>query len=248
MQRPAQPPSTNSRAIRKRSSRLSAKPPGGGPRNTAVQRIYDGIRQRIVDLSLAPGTLLAKHEVAAEFGVSQTPVREAILRLEDEGLIDVFPQSRTVVSLIDIQHAREAHFLRTSVEVEVAKQLSRLLSAAQATELRSLVERQSVALAADDLDTFTADDNRFHARQYEFAGVGGLWDLIRTRRAHIDRLRRLHLPVPGKAAAIIEEHHALIDTITSGDAEAAERAVRTHLRGTLAASEEIRARYTQYFH
>lgn len=220
----------------------------GGRRQTAVQRIYDGMRTRIVDLSLPPGALIAKQEVAAEFGVSPTPVREAILRLEEEGLVEVFPQSRTVVSLIDVQHAREAHFLRVSAEVEIAKRLCGELTPDQLTELRALVERQAAALTADDLGTFTADDNRFHARIYEFAGVAGLWDLIRTRRAHIDRLRRLHLPEPGKASAILEEHHGLIDALAGNDPGVAERAVRDHLKGTLAASEDIRTRYAQYFH
>ena len=215
---------------------------------TAVQRIYEGLRERIVDLTLPPGSLVDKHEVAAEYKVSPTPVREAILKLEEERLIDVFPQSRTVVSLIDVQHAREAHFLRLSVEVEIARRLSGKLTKAQVAELRALVERQSVALESDDLGAFTADDNRFHARLYEFAGVGGLWEMVRTRRAHIDRLRRLHLPAPGKAKAIIKEHRRQLDLLARGDTESAEKAVRAHLQGTLAASDEIRERFPQYFH
>lgn len=234
-------------AVASATPRRATRPRRGAPRDTAVHRVYAGLRRRIVDITLPPGALIAKHEVAEEFGVSLTPVREAILRLADEGLIDVFPQSRTMVSLIDVQHAREAHFLRLSVEVEIARRLCETLSPGQVADLRGLVGKQAAALDDDDLDTFVQGDDNFHAHLYELAGVGGLWDLILTRRAHIDRLRRLHLPAPGKAAEILEQHRKLVDVFESGNADAAEREVRGHLGGTLAAAEEIRGLHPEYF-
>lgn len=216
-------------------------------RHSAVNRVYEDIRERIIDLSLPPGAAISKNDVAAAFGVSQTPVREALLRLENEGLVEIFPQSKTVVSLIDVQNAREAHFLRLSVEVEIARRLGPIITATQAEGLRSLIDRQALELKAGDLSAFTACDNRFHERIYELAGVGGLWDLIRTKRAQFDRLRRLHLPTAGKAEGILEEHRAIVDALAKNDADAAERAVRDHLRGTVWASEQIRAHFPDYF-
>lgn len=214
---------------------------------TTVQQIYGEIRELIVELDLPPGTVLSKKQIAAEFGVSQTPVREALILLEDEGLVDIFPQSRTAVSFIDVQSAREAHFLRRSVEVEIARNLSAAIADDQVAELRAITARQAVDLRAGDLSAFIASDNRFHERMYEIAGVGGLWGLIRARRAHLDRLRRLHLPAKGKAKAILRDHKAILDAIADRDPDGAERAVRAHLKGTVSATEEIRSHFPEYF-
>lgn len=218
-----------------------------GARITAVQQIYGEIREQIVGLNLPPGTVLSKKEIAGEFGVSETPVREALILLEDEGLVDVFPQSRTAVSFIDVQSAREAHFLRLSVEVEIARNLSAEATEDQVAELRAIIARQAADLRASDFSAFTASDNRFHERLYEIAGVGGLWGLIRARRAHLDRLRRLHLPTKGKAKAILRDHRAILDAIAARDPDDAERAVREHLKGTVSATEEIRSHFPEYF-
>lgn len=214
---------------------------------TTVQQIYNDLRGRIVELSLPPGTVISKKQLAEEFGVSQTPVREALILLEEEGLVDIFPQSRTAVSFIDVQSAREAHFLRRSVEVEIARGLSAGISGEQIAELRGLVERQASDLRRGDFSAFTLSDNRFHQRLYEMAGVGGLWSLIHARRAHLDRLRHLHLPAKGKATSIMREHRAIIDAIAGHDPDAAEQAVREHLKGTVSATGDMRAHFPEYF-
>ena len=98
---------------------------GHGPQGSASSRIYSALRARIISLELEPDTTLVRSELAEAFGVSQSPVREAIQRLEQEGLVISYPQSRTVVSKIDVAHARETQFLRIGVELEVAQTLAR---------------------------------------------------------------------------------------------------------------------------
>src|SRR5690606_33999494 len=90
----------------------------------AALRVYTALRAQIISLQLLPDTTLVRNELAQAFGVSQSPVREAIQRLEQEGLVISYPQSRTVVSKIDVAHARETQFLRLSVELEVAHTLA----------------------------------------------------------------------------------------------------------------------------
>src|SRR5690606_18432789 len=94
-------------------------PPAEGGHPSAASRVYAGLRSRIISLQLLPDTTLSRSEIAERYEVSQSPVREAIQRLEKEGLVISYPQSRTVVSKIDIAHARETQFLRVSVEIEV---------------------------------------------------------------------------------------------------------------------------------
>ncbi|MEK9673089.1 MAG: GntR family transcriptional regulator [Rhodospirillaceae bacterium] len=217
------------------------------PRETAVQRIYGELREKIIDLQLPAGMVLSKNDIAADFGVSQTPVREALILLEEEGLVDVYPQSRTVVSYIDVQSAREAHFLRRSVEVEVARTLAGAIEDDQVTELRNLIADQKTAGERGEHSRFLALDNFFHQRMYEMAGIGGLWDVVRSNRAHLDRLRRLHLPVGNKAKDIVSDHTAIIDAIAGRDPEKAEAAVRDHLKGTVFKAKEIRKHFPEYF-
>ncbi|HET8585462.1 MAG TPA: GntR family transcriptional regulator [Casimicrobiaceae bacterium] len=214
-------------------------------RHVAPQ-ILDRLRERIVSLDLPPGIVLQRAEIAAGFGVSQTPVRDALMRLEEEGLVDVYPQHKTVVSRIDLARARQAHFLRRAIELEVARTLATQRDGALVKRLRATIAHQRMALAAGDYPEFVAGDQAFHRAMYEAAEVPGLWEDVRRRSGHIDRLRRLHLPAEGKGEAIVRDHARIVDAIAKGDAETAQKRVREHLSGTLAHVDAIRARYAEY--
>src|SRR5258706_13873276 len=84
----------------------------------AAPQVLDYLRERIIALELPPGIVLSRADLAAQFGLSQTPVRDALIRLEEEGLVEVFAQHKTVVSRIDVRSAQQAHFLRRPLERE----------------------------------------------------------------------------------------------------------------------------------
>jgi DNA-binding GntR family transcriptional regulator len=214
-------------------------------RHVAPQ-VLDRLRERIVSLDLPPGIVLSRAELAAAFGVSQTPVRDALMRLEEEGLVDVYPQHKTVVSRIDLAQARQAHFLRRAIELEVARTLATQADAALVKRLRATIARQRAALSAGDYAEFVAGDQAFHRQMYEAADVPGLWEDVRRRSGHIDRLRRLHLPAKGKGDAIVRDHARIVEAIGKGDPEAAQKRVREHLSGTLAQADAICARHPDY--
>ncbi len=232
-------------------SLLAAVPrrPHRDRRSGIVRQIYEDLHVRIVGLELPPGTVISKRDLANEFAVSETPVREALLRLEESGLVDIFPQSRTVVARIDIQSAKEAHFLRLGVEIEVARSLAPRISEPEIAALLSAIDEQRDALNLGDLAAFTAADNWFHQLSYDLAGVSGLWSLIEAKRAHLDRLRRLKLPTKGKAQAVIKDHVAIADALARHDPMAAEKAIRDHLRNAVSATEidDIRSAFPEYF-
>lgn len=212
----------------------------------AAPQVLDHLREQIVALDLPPGMVLSRADLAAGFGLSQTPVRDALMRLEEEGLVDVFPQHKTVVSRIDIGAARQAQFLRRAIELEIARTLATARDAHFAGRLRATIGRQRAALGDADYAEFVACDQSFHRQMYEAAGVPGLWEEVRKRSGHLDRLRRLHLPAEGKGEAIVRDHARIVEAIAKGDADAAQRRVREHLSGTLAQVEAIRARYPDY--
>jgi DNA-binding GntR family transcriptional regulator len=213
---------------------------------SAASQIYDFLRAKIVSLELEPGTILPRPELARFFNASVTPVRDALLRLEEESLVDIFPQHATQVREIDIDSARNAHFLRLALELEVARKLAGQDDPDLPDRLRSLVERQRACWERKDIEAFVATDQEFHQTLFSAARMGRLWHAVRARSGNMDRLRRLHVPLNGKADAVLQEHADLVAAIEQRDPELAEERVRRHLGGTLAHLLDLREKYPRY--
>jgi DNA-binding GntR family transcriptional regulator len=212
----------------------------------AAPQVFERLRKLITSLELPPGSPLSRNALAEQFGVSSTPIRDALMRLEEEGLVEVFPQYATVVSRIDIGLAQQAHFLRQALELEIVKVLALEHSEQLIGELNSTIVLQQKFAKAGDFEKFMAADNDFHQQLYAATGNQGLWDLVRSRSGHIDRLRRLHLPSQGKAQDIVRHHRLIVKTISANQPDEAQRHLRKHLSGTLGYLAEIRARFPEY--
>lgn len=205
-----------------------------GRRISAAQMIYDDMWERIMSLELEPNTVLSRPVMAEAYGVSQTPTREAIIRLEQAGLVESFPQSRTIVSRIDIDNAVETHFLRTAVEIEIVRNIARNRD----SDLLAPIEAIHENLCAIGLDLgrqaeFSILDRQFHEALFIACGQTRLFELVRERSCHLDRLRRIHLPQSGKMARIVRQHGEVLDAIRTGDEDLAAEKMRTHLSGTI---------------
>ena len=217
------------------------------PHGSAAGRVYARLRNRIVSLELRPGAILSRAEIAKENEVSQSPVREAIQMLEKEGLVISFPQSKTLVTKIDVEHARETQFLRISVELEVTKTLARAKDPELLLPVSRILRMQRMAEEDGDISEFTGLDRLFHLSLFQAAQVPSLWHLISGRSGHIDRLRRLNLPDPGKMLDVLDHHKRILDAIAAGDADEVEKHVRAHLSGTLASLPAIMEKHPEYF-
>ena len=214
---------------------------------SAATEVYAALRELIISLVLVPGTVLSRTELATRFGVSQTPIRDALMRLEAEQLVDVFPQSATVVTTIDVEMARQAHFLRRALEAEIVGLLAQARDESLIAELDQEIRRQEADIETGDLEDFSKADGDMHARMFHAAGVPDLLALVRSRSGHIDRLRRLHLMTPGQAQRILGDHRRIVDAIGAGDPDQARKALRHHLSGTLAEADNIKAQFPAYF-
>jgi len=213
----------------------------------AASQVFEQLRNLILSLTLAPGTALSRAALQSKFGLSSTPIRDALMRLEEAGLVEVFPQSRTIVSLIDVPLARQAQFLRRSIEQEAVRILAAAADTGVVDRLNAVIEEQSERAKTGDLERFNEADLAFHKIMYEAAGVPDLWALVRKRSGHIDRIRRLHLPIGGKAAQIVRDHVAIVNAIAKGEPELAQSELRDHLSRSLAFSDELRVRFPGYF-
>jgi GntR family transcriptional regulator, rspAB operon transcriptional repressor len=216
------------------------------PTRHAAPQVVEALRSAIISLELAPGSALDRGELAQKFGISQTPVRDALMRLSEEGLVIIRAQSTTQVSRIDVPAAREAHFLRRSIEIEIARLLALSHEPAVIDDLRTQLARQGELAAKKDFLGFIAADKEFHRLMYVAAGLPRLWTVVVRMSGHVDRLRLLHIPTSGKTESILDAHLAILEAIASSDAEAAQHAVRDHLSGTLASVDEIQRRFPEY--
>ncbi len=213
----------------------------------AAPQIADILRRRILSLELKPSSVLSRLALQDEFGVSQTPVRDALQHLEREGLVEIYPQSSTLVSRIDMAAARQAHFLRRSIEIEAARVVASESNDELIQMLNAAIEEQRRYRDPAEYPNFIHADRLFHRIFYEAAKVASLWDLVRRESGHIDRLRLLNLPIEGKLDAIFNDHESLVAAVARGDPEGAAAVVRRHLSGTLAAMDEIAAANPGYF-
>jgi GntR family transcriptional regulator, rspAB operon transcriptional repressor len=231
-----------------KSTEATVRPTAGGRRNgrpraaTASARIYSDLRGDLVSLQRRPGEVVSEAEIALSYGVSRTPVREAILKLSDEGLLEIFPQSGIFVSRIPIAALPEAIIIRKALEETTARLAAERATSSQVLILHAILERQREADAADDRDAFHHADETFHATIAEVAGYPGIWTLIQQVKVHVDRYRRLTLPQQGRIARTILEHEAILGAIEAHDPPAAGIAMQAHLErllGDISATQNI---------
>ena len=196
---------------------------------TASAIIHRDLRAAIVALRRKPGEPIAEKLIAQDYGVSRTPVREAILKLADEGLVEIFPQSGTFVARIPLGALPEAFAIRKALEEATVRYAAERATGSQIALLRANLELQRERAAAGDFEGFHLADETFHALVAEAAGYPGFWALTQQVKVQIDRFRRLTLPVMGRMPVVIAEHEAILDAIAAHDPAAAARALDSHL-------------------
>nr|WP_244423446.1 GntR family transcriptional regulator [Bradyrhizobium sp. ORS 375] len=220
----------------------------GRPRGaTAASRIYTDLRAELVSLVRRPGEPISEAQIATSYGVSRTPVREAILKLSDEGLVEIFPQSGIFVSRIPVAALPEAIIIRKSLEETTARMAAEHATSSQILNLRATLERQREACAAKDREAFHQADEMFHAGIAEVSGHPGIWKLILQVKVHVDRYRRLTLPQIGRMSEVIAEHEPILAAIEQGRPEGARAAMASHLERLLDDISEIQMLNPEYF-
>lgn len=208
---------------------------------TASDRVYKSLRDAILDRSHTPGAILRRTELAQTFGTSQTPVREALLRLEREGLVLVKPQSGTVVSPIRVVDLHQAHFLRQAVEVDVVRRLATRPNRRDLSALKDCVSGEP------ELAAFGKTDDAFHAALFEAVGMERLRQRIAPLLLPLERCRALTEPDAAKVQSSVAEHRDILSRIEVADAKGAGLAMKSHLSGCLANLSEWRKEFPEMF-
>lgn len=140
----------------------------------AAPQVFERLRDTIISLKLPPGSPLSRAALAEQFGVSSTPIRDALMRLAEEGLVEVFAQYATVVSRIDVGLAQQAHFLRQALELEIVRSLAIEHTNPFIADLKRAIDKQQQLVKAGDFEGFMAADNDFHQLLYAATDKQGI--------------------------------------------------------------------------
>jgi DNA-binding GntR family transcriptional regulator len=215
-------------------------------KETIAVRVVNALRDDIITMALKPGDVISESDIAGRYGVSRQPVREAFIRLAQQGLLLIRPKRATVVKKISPLGVRQSRFIRESIEVEIIRRVASQPSAEVSDVLASLIAEQEVASAANDSRRFHTLDELFHRTLARLAGVEYAWQLIDDHKMQLDRVRYLTLGVSSSQRAIAE-HKEIADAVIKADVAGAETAMRAHLaRAELLLNQTI-ADFPDYF-
>jgi DNA-binding GntR family transcriptional regulator len=211
----------------------AAPPPALLPlrRQTIATQIHAVLRREIITNQLTPHTRLSEQEIARRFAVSRTPVREALIKLVEEKLVEIYPQYGSFVAPIPLGDVLDSQFVREALECAAVEQAAARFEPAQTAGLLALLDRQRACAAAEDYDGFFTADERLHALIMEIAGHPNAWRLVEQAKTQMDRVRYLSMHLVRKRATVIAEHTAIVEPLARGDAPEAVAAMRLHLRG-----------------
>lgn len=216
-------------------------------REPVARLVTRALRQAIVTMQLAPGEMLSEQDLATRFGVSRSPVREALIKLSEAGLVRVLPQRGTQVVKISRAQVEDARFIREAVESAVVREVARAAAPAVIAELNASMTRQRRALRSATTEEFLGLDEEFHRILAAAAGRPLAWKMIEDIKPQMDRVRFLDLNKATPRDAIVAQHTAIVDAIKSGSPAAAEKAMRVHLSEILRSVPELAVEHPDLF-
>jgi len=210
-----------------------------GGRSLLSDQAHEAVQGMIVRGELAPGARISEPELQARLGIGRTPLREAMLRLAEQGLVSIVPQSGSFVAPIELDRVKEAQFVREHLECAIIREVAARIDFAGVQALRSNLASQRLAARSSNAEGFYALDEALHAGFAEMAGRPGVWWLIQQGKLHMDRVRRLSLPMHDQIPRLIAQHETVVAALAQHDADAAEAALRLHLREVFTTIQDL---------
>jgi DNA-binding GntR family transcriptional regulator len=193
---------------------------------TLRERILETIRDAIMSGSLKPGEKVAEPELAARFGISRTPIREAFRQLESEGYLSVIPRKGALVASFSPKDVEEFYAIKSILEGYAARKACSRLSTREINKLEGINDKLREIAAEGDVRHFFKVHNNFHDTFIRGAGNEKLHDMIEGLLKKFQRLRLASLSIPGRMLISVEEHEKIIEAFRSRDAILAELLVQ----------------------
>ena len=221
--------------------------PARDPRESGRDYALRCLTENIVSLELAPGSMVSENELAAQLGLSRTPVREALMALAKVRLVEVYPQRGSAVAPIDYELVEEATFMRGVLEASVVELACEMATDEQKVALEENVALQERYLTEGRMEALMQLDNELHQMLFAIAHKEQTWEMLSGFTVHFDRVRRMALDAP-RNDRNVADHRAIVQAVVAGDKAEARRAMELHLSRYRVDEELLRERYpASYF-
>lgn len=218
------------------------------PKESTREQIYKVIKENIISLKLLPGQQISEIDLSEQLGVSRTPIREAFIKLSEEGLIEIFPQKGTVVSKIDLTAAENAFFMRRILEENIMIEAIKNSDEKLLNELDKNLYLQKGAIEfGNDLYELTELDNQFHRIIYESVERENIWDTIQSASAHAHRIRYFAVKESKIRIKNIDEHLEIYEIIKNRKQESIKNILELHLHNYINEVKSLKENYQEYF-
>lgn len=194
-------------------------------RETVCEALRDAIRRGILE----PGERLMEVQLAEDLGISRTPVREAIRKLEQEGYVIMMPRRGTYVSSLSVHDVKEIFEIRTALESLSTTLATMRIEPEELEKLRTLLVEIEGHIKRKDIDKIVATDIEFHGLLYQVSRNERLVTIISNLKEQLARFRTLSMSYPGRLQKTLEEHRAMVEAIAAGDVDAARDAAERHM-------------------
>jgi DNA-binding GntR family transcriptional regulator len=200
------------------------------PTQPVNQQIYRILRRDIVHCLIAPGTPLSEKEVSVRFDVSRQPVREAFIKLAENGLIQIRPQRGSYVNKISLSQVRNGCFVRQAIECAVVRRAATKITDAQLYQLEQNLHQQRIAIDRQQLNDFFLLDDEFHQLLSQIADCQLAWETIENIKAAIDRVRYMSLDHVTSPEMLLRQHQDIFSALEKRDVEGVDKAMTDHLQ------------------
>jgi DNA-binding GntR family transcriptional regulator len=213
--------------VRRTTARVHAEPVSA---STIKGRAYAHIRRSILDSTIPVGTALSEYELAQEIGVSRTPVREALKRLEQEGLVRSVARRGTFVADLTVRDIVEIYQVRIQLEGLAARAAAERMDPAEVDELIAELDKSEKQVRQGRLESAREHDRRLHKSIIDSTSNGRLAQILATLEDQVHRIRQRAMSHMPRVPASLAEHRAVLQAIKKRDGAAAEKAMRDHLQ------------------
>ncbi len=214
---------------------------------TAASQLTRKLREAIVRLDLLPGARLSEQEIAARYGVSRQPAREALISLANAKLVEVRPNRGTVVVPISVRRTLETIYVRSAIERAIVRRACERFDPWVRDRLGDYIALQTRAMEAGDYLSFQRADADFHVGIALGAGFQYIRATIANLKAHMDRACNLSLRDTTRMQQLIDQHRALLAAIDAGEADRADRLMAEHLSALPVELPKIEAGHPELF-
>ena len=202
--------------------------PSPNARYQVKEAIVTYLRVAIVSGELRPGQTLHESDLTKQFGASRSPIREALVQLEQEGLVTTIPKKGSVITSIDKGQLRQALFVRSSLEATNIELLAQNISDAQIATIKENIERQRNAILYDDYAEMYDSMDEFHLLLCDFNQLPRIWEIIRREKIPLDRLHALNQPHSPRMSTLFNQHIEIVKALEEKDSEKCSTLIRMH--------------------